>query len=143
MVSGYANSNISNPSYDDVCGGDTGAAESLQITFDPKIIPLSKILEIFFRTHDYTTLNRQGNDVGTQYRSGIYYTSSEQKNAAEEAKPKDAVTEILELKNFYPAEDYHQDFYDRNKSYPYCRLIIDPKVHKLMEEFKKEVKDNG
>lgn len=143
VTSGYANSKIENPSYEEVCSGMTGAAEALRITFDPQVIPLSKIMEVFFGTHDYTTLNRQGNDTGEQYRSGIYFSNEEQEKIANQAKPKEAVTEILKLENFYPAENYHQNFYENNRNYPYCRLIIDPKITKLLAEFKEEVIING
>jgi peptide-methionine (S)-S-oxide reductase len=152
VVSGYAASNVANPSYQQVCSGRTGAAEAIQITFDPNIISYEKLLEIFWHLHDPTTLNRQGNDVGTQYRSGIYYTSEEQKRIAEASKAaleqshaykNPVVTEIVPFTNFYPAEDYHQDYYDSNRYQPYCMLVIDPKVRKLLKEYSNEVKEVG
>lgn len=135
VVSGYANSKTSNPTYEQVSNQETGAVEAIQVTFDPQTIPLSTILEVFFATHDPTTLNQQGNDVGPQYRSGIYFSNDEQKKIASETKPKNAVTEIMKLENFYKAGDYHQDFYDKNRNYPYCRLIIDPKINKLLNKY--------
>lgn len=138
--SGYANSNQIDPSYDDVASGQTGAAESNKVTFDPNIISLEKILDVFFRLHDPTTLNRQGNDVGTEYRSAIFYENEDQKEIAlkvlkkitdEKLYPDPLVTEVAPLKNFYEAEADHKDFYDRNKDAPYCRLVIDPKIQKL------------
>ncbi len=141
VVSGYANSKVLNPTYEQVSSGETKAAEGIQIKFDPDIISVETIFRVFFATHDPTTMNQQGNDVGTQYRSGIYYETDKQKRVAEELKPKDAVTEIMKLENFYPAEDYNQDFYDKNRNYPYCRIIIDPKIQKLLKEFKEEVKE--
>jgi len=118
-------------------------AESIQIEFDPSIIPYEKILEIFWTIHDPTTLNRQGADVGTQYRSVIFYNSNKQKKIAEESKQPSFVTEIVPLDKFYKAEDYHQNFYDRNKSYPYCQIVINPKIQKLLEEFKKDVRQDA
>ena len=143
VTSGYANSRIENPTYEQVSSEETGAAEAIQVVYDPNVIPLTTILKIFFAEHDSTQLNQQGNDVGTQYRSGIYYSTDDQKKIAEEEKPAGAVTEIKKLENFYSAESYHQNFYDKNRNYPYCRLIIDPKINKLLKEFSKEVKDNG
>ncbi|HEX6484803.1 MAG TPA: peptide-methionine (S)-S-oxide reductase MsrA [Ktedonobacteraceae bacterium] len=150
VVSGYAASEVANPSYEEVCSGRTGAAEATQITFDPSIISFEKLLEIFWHVHDPTTLNRQGNDVGTQYRSGIYYHNDEQKRIALASKEaleksgaykKPVVTEIVPFTNFYPAEDYHKEYYDRNRSQPYCQYVIDPKVRKLLKEYRKEVKE--
>jgi peptide-methionine (S)-S-oxide reductase len=150
VVPGYAASNIPNPSYQAVCTGRTGAAEAIQITYDPSIISYDNLLEIFWHLHDPTTLNRQGNDVGTQYRSAIFYHSDEQKRialASEEALEKSGtykkpvVTEIAPFTNFYPAEDYHKDYYDNNRSQPYCTFIIDPKVQKLLREYRKELKE--
>lgn len=149
VVSGYAASNIPNPSYEAVCTGRTGAAEAIQITFDPAIISYEKLLEIFWHTHDPTTLNRQGNDIGTQYRSAIYYHNDAQKQAALASKAaleqsraykKPVVTEITTFTNFYPAEDYHRDYYDRNRAQPYCMFVIDPKVQKLLKEYRDELK---
>lgn len=149
VVSGYAASQVPNPSYEQVCTGRTGAAEAIQITFDPSIISYEKLLEIFWHLHDPTTLNRQGNDVGTQYRSAVFYHNDEQKRVAEAAKEaieksgtykKPIVTEISPFTNFYPAEDYHTDYYDSNRFQPYCAYVIDPKVQKLLKEYRDEVK---
>lgn len=152
VVSGYASSKVANPSYQAVCSGRTGAAEAVQITFDPSVITYDKLLEIFWHVHDPTTLNRQGNDVGTQYRSGIYYHNDEQKNialASKEAIDKSGsyrnsvVTEILPFTNFYPAEDYHQEYYDNNPYQPYCMAVIDPKVRKLLKEYRNDLKEEA
>ena len=150
VVPGYAASQVENPSYEEVCTGRTGAAEATQITYDPSIITYDTLLEIFWHTHDPTTLNRQGNDVGTQYRSAIFYQNDEQKQSALASKEaleksgaykKPVVTEIVPFTNFYLAEDYHKDYYDRNRSQGYCMFVIDPKVKKLLNEYKKVVKD--
>lgn len=150
VVSGYASSKVANPSYQAVCSGRTGAAEAVQVTFDPSVISYDKLLEIFWHVHDPTTLNRQGNDVGTQYRSGIYYQSDEQKRVALASKEaidksgsyrKPVVTEIEPFTNFFPAEDYHQEYYDRNSHQPYCMAVIDPKVRKLLKEYRNELKE--
>lgn len=152
VMSGYAGGSggeNSVPSYEQVSSGRTGHLEAIQIEFDPNIISYEKTLEVFFATHDPTTLNRQGQDVGTQYRSAIFYHSEDQKKIAEKIKSniensgmyKDPiVTEIVPFTNFYKAEEYHQNFYDKNKSYPYCQIIINPKIKKLLEEFKNDVK---
>lgn len=147
VISGYSGGTVDNPTYDEVCSGTTGHAETIQIGFDPKIISFEKLLEIFFALHDPTTLNRQGNDVGTQYRSTIFYHTDAQKQTAQKVKEKieksgmydPIVTEIVHFKNFYKAENYHQNYFDSNRSQPYCQLVIDPKIKKLMEEFKQEV----
>jgi peptide-methionine (S)-S-oxide reductase len=150
VVPGYAASQVENPSYEEVCTGRTGAAEAIQITYDPSIITYDTLLEIFWHTHDPTTLNRQGNDVGTQYRSAIFYQNDEQKRSALASKEaleksgaykKPVVTEIVPFTNFYLAEDYHKDYYERNRSQGYCMFVIDPKVKKLLNEYKKVVKD--
>ena len=150
VVSGYAASQVANPSYKEVCTGRTGAAEAVQITYDPSVISYDTLLEIFWHTHEPTTLNRQGNDVGTQYRSAIFYSNDEQKQialASKEALEKSGaynrpiVTEIVPFTNFYPAEDYHRDYYDRNRSQGYCMFVIDPKVKKLLKEYKQVLKD--
>jgi peptide-methionine (S)-S-oxide reductase len=150
VIPGYAASQVANPSYKEVCTGRTGAAEATQITYDPSIISYDTLLEIFWRTHDPTTLNRQGNDVGTQYRSAIYYENEAQKQVALASKEalekagvykKPIVTEITPFTNFYPAEDYHKDYYDNNRSQGYCMVIIDPKVKKLLKEYRDVVKD--
>src|SRR2546421_11034019 len=129
VVSGYAASQVENPSYEAVCSGRTGAAEAIEITYDPSIISYNKLLEIFWHVHDPTTLNRQGNDVGTQYRSAIFYHDEEQKEQALASKAtleaartykKPVVTEIVPFTNFYPAETYHKDYYDNNRYQPYC-----------------------
>lgn len=149
VIPGYAASQIENPSYEQVCSGRTGAAEAIQVTYDPSIISYEKLLEIFWHVHDPTTLNRQGNDIGTQYRSAIYYHTDEQLRialASKEALEKSGtykqpvVTEIVPFTNFYPAEDYHMDYYDRNRYQPYCQVVIDPKVQKLLKEYRTEVK---
>lgn len=143
VMSGYAGGSPSadgeNPSYEKVSEGSTGHLEAIQIEFDPSIISYEKILEVFFATHDPTTLNRQGQDIGTQYRSAIFYHSEDQKKTAERLKKSSFVTQILPFDKFYKAEEYHQNFYDRNKSYPYCQIIINPKIKKLLEEFKNDV----
>jgi peptide-methionine (S)-S-oxide reductase len=150
VVSGYAASQVANPSYKEVCTGRTGAAEAVQITYDPSVISYDTLLEIFWHTHDPTTLNRQGNDVGTQYRSAIFYSNDEQKQfalASKEALEKSGVynrpivTEIVPFTNFYAAEDYHKEYYDRNRSQGYCMFVIDPKVKKLLKEYKQVLKD--
>jgi peptide-methionine (S)-S-oxide reductase len=150
VQSGYAASQVANPSYKQVCTGKTGAAEGIQITYDPAIISYETLLDVFWHTHDPTTLNRQGNDVGTQYRSAIYYHNEQQKQAAlasKEALEKSStyknpiVTEITEFSNFYPAEEYHENYYDNNPSQGYCMVIIDPKIKKLLKTYGNEVKE--
>jgi peptide-methionine (S)-S-oxide reductase len=150
VIPGYTASKVANPSYEAVCTGRTGAAEAVQVTFDPSVISFETVLEIFWHLHDPTTLNRQGHDVGTQYRSGIYYHSDEQKRvalASKEAIDKSGtyrnpvVTEIVPFTNFYPAEDYHREYYERNRYQPYCRAVIDPKVRKLLKEYRDELKE--
>ena len=150
VVSGYAASQVENPSYEAVCSGRTGAAEAVQITYDPSVISYDKLLEIFWHVHDPTTLNRQGNDIGTQYRSAIFYHNEEQHRTALASKEaleksgaykKPIVTEIAPFTNFYPAEDYHTEYYDRNRYQPYCMFVIDPKVQKLLKEYRNEVKE--
>ncbi len=152
VVSGYAASKVPNPSYQAVCSGKTGATEAVQITYDPAVISYEKLLDIFWHLHDPTTLNRQGNDVGTQYRSGLYYTSEEQKRialASKEALEKSGlyknpvVTEIVPFTNFYPAEEYHQDYYDENRSQGYCMFVIDPKIQKLLKEYRNDLKEGA
>ena len=150
VVAGYAASQIENPSYQAVCTGRTGAAEAIQITYDPSIISYATLLDIFWLTHDPTTLNRQGNDIGTQYRSAIFYQNDDQKQGALASKAaleksgaykKPIVTEITPFTNFYLAEDYHKDYYDNNRSQGYCTFVIDPKVKKLLKEYSNVVKD--
>lgn len=150
VMPGYAGGDTENPSYQDVSGGATGHAEAVQITYDPAVISYKKLLAVFLATHDPTTLNQQGADIGTQYRSMIFYHSNEQKKLAlqskrelEKAKKhKDpVVTEIVPYSVFYTAEEYHRNYFDNNRSYPYCRVIIDPKIQKLLKEFDTDVKD--
>ena len=138
IASGYAGGKTENPTYKDVCTGETGHAEVIQVTFDPQLVSYEKILETFWEAHDPTTLNRQGADSGTQYRSIILYNSESQKSAAEKSKAeaqkhfsKPIVTEIVPLKKFYKAEGYHQDYYRSNPDQPYCRFVIRPKVEKF------------
>ncbi len=153
VESGYTGGNVENPTYKAVCSGNTGHAEVVQITFDPSVVTFSDILQVFFAAHDPTTLNKQGNDVGTQYRSAIFYANTTQKEVAEtyisqleSAKTwsKGIVTEVSPLTTFYKAEDYHQDYYEQNGSQPYCAFVVRPKVEKFMKEFgaraKKEYK---
>ena len=151
-ISGYAGGVVDNPTYYQVCNGTTGHAEVVQITFDPTIITFEDILYVFWRTHDPTTLNRQGYDVGTQYRSIILYHSEQQRASAEKSKrDTDAsglwsnpiVTEISPFTTFYKAEDYHQNFYRDNPYQPYCRAIIDPKITKLRKEFREKLKQTS
>lgn len=149
VLPGYSGGQVKNPSYEQVCSGRTGHAESIQIEFDPKVINFEKILDIFWRTHDPTTLNRQGNDVGTQYRSAIFYRDLKQKEIAEKSKRalenegiyKDPiVTEITPFSGFYVAEDYHKNYYDEHRDAPYCSYVIDPKVHKLLVNYENDVR---
>ncbi|MGH9833396.1 MAG: peptide-methionine (S)-S-oxide reductase MsrA [Blastocatellia bacterium] len=147
--SGYSGGHVKNPTYREVCAGTTGHAEVVQITFDPQVITFKDLLKVFFTIHDPTTLNRQGADVGTQYRSAIYYHSPAQKAAAEEiiaemtaAKLWDdpIVTELTALDEFYPAEDYHRDYFQRNPQQPYCQMVIAPKVAKSRKQFLDKLK---
>jgi len=141
---GYAGGHTKNPTYEEVCGGKTGHAEAIKIEYDPQVISLETLLTVFFATHDPTTLNRQGDDVGEQYRSTILYSTDEQKKISEnfikeldssssEGKP--VVTEVKMLKKFYPAEDYHKNYYENHKSQSYCQVIINPKLKKVQEKF--------
>jgi peptide-methionine (S)-S-oxide reductase len=139
VVSGFAGGTTPNPSYEEVCTGDTGHAEVVQITFDPSVITYDKLLEIFWEAHDPTTLNRQGADAGTQYRSIILYSNDAQKAAAEKSKAEAAkhfsspiVTQIVPLTKFYPAEEYHQNYYNQHKGQGYCQFVIGPKLRKLI-----------
>ena len=150
VTPGYAGGNKENPTYEEVCSGQTGHAEAIQIEFDPKLVGFDKILDIFWHTHDPTTLNMQGNDIGTQYRSAIFYRSDKQKEEALKSKEefekervyKDPiVTQIIPFTNFYEAENYHKDYFDKNKEYPYCTYVINPKIQKLMEKYVKDVKE--
>jgi len=140
VQSGYAGGRVANPSYEDVCTGTTGHAEVVQITFDPQVVTFEDLLHVFFTIHDPTTLNRQGADVGTQYRSAIFYHSPEQKAAAERVIAElqaqklwdePVVTELKPLTAFYPAEEYHRDYFRRNPNQGYCRAVIAPKVAKV------------
>jgi peptide-methionine (S)-S-oxide reductase len=152
VVSGYAGGTVDHPTYQQVCTGTTGHAEVTQITYDPHVISYADLLYVFWRTHDPTTLNRQGADVGTQYRSIILYHDEEQKAIAERSKretdasglwPNPIVTEIVPLGEFYPAEDYHQDYYRQNRFQPYCMMVIDPKIRKFKKEFGDKLKDQA
>jgi peptide-methionine (S)-S-oxide reductase len=149
VVSGYAGGTVPNPTYQEVCNGTTGHAEAVQIIFDPATISFDELLEVFWRTHDPTTLNRQGADSGTQYRSAIFHHDERQRQVAERSKrdadaaglwPDPIVTEIVPFTRFYPAEGYHQDYYRLNSFQPYCRLVIDPKIAKLQKEFADKLK---
>ncbi len=142
VTPGYSGGTVENPSYEAVSSGSTGHAESVQIDFDEKIISFRALLEVFFKLHDPTTLNRQGADMGTQYRSTIFYHDKSQKQTAEKVKNetqsmyKDKiVTEITEFSNFYPADPSHKDYYFKHRNSPYCMLVIDPKINKLKKEF--------
>jgi peptide-methionine (S)-S-oxide reductase len=145
VVSGYAGGQTENPTYREVCSGTTGHAEVIQITYDPVVISYEKLLESFWDAHDPTTLNRQGADEGTQYRSIILYENEAEKAAAEQSKTmaqkhfkSPIVTEIVPLKKFYPAEGYHQDYYNLNPNQGYCRVVIAPKVEKFKQKLKKD-----
>jgi len=149
VESGYAGGATANPSYEQVCSGTTGHAEVVQIAFDPAVVSFKEILEVFFVIHDPTTLNRQGNDAGTQYRSAIFYHSPEQKAQAEQViKTLDGariwnspiVTEVVPAQTFYRAEGYHQDYFLRNPAQPYCMLVVAPKVAKLRKHFLAKLK---
>jgi len=146
-VSGYMGGQVKNPTYAQVCGGDTGHAEVIEVEYNPEVISFEELLLIFFKTHNPTTLNRQGNDVGTQYRSAIFYTDDEQKAAAEAMiKQLDAegifdhkiVTQVVPVETFYKAEGYHQDYFNNNSSQPYCAFVIQPKLNKFIKEFKEK-----
>ncbi len=149
VVSGYAGGTVENPTYQQVCRGNTGHAEVVQITFEPEVISFEDLLYVFWRTHDPTTLNRQGADVGPQYRSVIFYHTETQKASAEKSKketdasglwPDPIVTEITPFSNFYEAEAYHQNYYRLNPNQPYCRMVIDPKVRKFKKEFQAKLR---
>ena len=151
VISGYANGHTQNPSYREVCSGDTGHAEVVKIEFDPQKVSLQQLLEVFFVIHDPTTLNRQGHDVGTQYRSGIYWQNDEQKQAAQtiiqELKDSKAyvqpiVTEVEALDHFWPAEEEHQHYFARNPFQGYCAHVVAPKVDKFMKTFKQLVRQD-
>jgi len=146
---GYSGGHVKNPTYKEVCEETTGHAEVVQITFDPEIVSFTQILEVFFVTHDPTTLNRQGNDVGTQYRSAIFYHSEKQKEVAnkviqlfeeEKVYNQPIVTEVTQFDKFYIAEDYHMNYYARNKNQGYCQFVIAPKLDKFRKIFKDDLK---
>ncbi|NIJ50884.1 peptide-methionine (S)-S-oxide reductase [Dyadobacter arcticus] len=149
VVSGYSGGHDPNPNYKDVCSGSTGHAECVEVTYDPKVITYADLLEAFFRSHDPTSLNRQGNDVGTQYRSAIYYRTDDQKSLAEQAKSeldksgaygKPIVTEITKASKFYLAEDYHQNYFANNPDQGYCAFVIAPKLDKFKKVFKEKLR---
>jgi peptide-methionine (S)-S-oxide reductase len=149
VLPGYTGGNMDNPTYDRVSGGNTGHAEAIKIDFDQDAISFDDLLSVFFNTHDPTTLNRQGNDVGTQYRSAIFYTNEEQKIKAEniikelndnKAYDKPVVTEVKKFEKFFEAEDYHKNYYKNNKEAGYCQIIIAPKLEKLQKRFNNLIK---
>lgn len=149
VTSGFSGGERPNPTYEEVCTGRTDHAEVIQIAFDPKVISFDELLEVFWKTHDPTTLNRQGADVGTQYRSVIFYHNDEQKNKAKKYKEElnkegiwdnPIVTEISPFKNFYSAEEYHQEYYDKNPNAGYCSFVITPKIEKFKKIFKDRLK---
>ena len=150
VTSGYIGGKNPNPTYKQVCTGLTGHAEAVEIEYDPDLVPYEKLLEVFFATHDPTTLNRQGADSGTQYRSGVFYHDDEQKQIADKVIerlnvarvfPQRIVTEVTEASTFYPAEDYHQDYFENNPFQPYCQAAVSPKVAKVRKVFKDLLKD--
>ncbi|MCB2179974.1 peptide-methionine (S)-S-oxide reductase MsrA [bacterium] len=152
VESGYAGGNIPDPSYKLVCTGTTGHAEVVQVTFDPEIITYQDLLNVFFTIHDPTTLNRQGADIGTQYRSAIFYHTPEQKEIAKQTIQQftdegvwddPIVTEIVPLTDFYLAEDYHQEYFTNNPNQPYCRAVVAPKVAKFRKKFVNKLKANA
>lgn len=148
VVSGYAGGKNVNPTYREVCGGNTGHAEVVQVTFDPSVVSYRIVLEVFFAIHDPTTRNRQGNDVGTQYRSVIFYHSSEQKTVVDDVIGKlnaevfdgQIVTEVVPLPEFFAAEDYHQNYFNDNPAQPYCQFVVSPKVAKFRKQYLSHLK---
>ena len=149
IMPGYAGGTVPNPTYEQVCNGNTGYAEAIEIEYDPKEISYEELLEIFFATHDPTTLNRQGNDVGTQYRSAIFFNNEEEKSIAKKVIDKltadklfdnPIVTTLEPLEKFYPAENYHHDYFDQNRDQPYCQFVISPKIQKFKEKFADKMK---
>lgn len=149
VKSGYEGGTVANPSYEDVCTGTTGHAEVIEVTYDPAVIKYEELLEVFWKSHDPTTLNRQGADVGTQYRSVVFYHNDEQKQLAEKYKKelndakafnKPIVTQITKASPFYVAENYHQDYFNKNGTEPYCKMVILPKMEKLEKLFKDKLK---
>lgn len=150
VIPGYCGGEVENPTYEEVCGATTGHAEAIQIAFDPKTISYDLLLEIFFYTHNPTTPNQQGNDIGPQYRSVVFYHNSDQKDSAEKIIDKlendkvydrPIVTKVESFTKFYEAEDYHKNYFDRNREAPYCDITIAPKIHKLLEKYGKDVKE--
>lgn len=151
-ISGYSGGTVPTPSYKQVCAGTTGHAEVVQITFDSSVLSFRQLLEVFFTIHDPTTLNRQGNDTGTQYRSAIFYHTPEQKTTADEVIKEltgarmwgnPIVTEVTPLQVFYPAEDYHQRYFEHNPDQPYCRVVVAPKVAKFRKQYLSKLKKVG
>lgn len=149
IESGYSGGNTKNPTYKEVCTGETGHAEVIQITYNPGLVSFAELLRVFFTMHDPTTLNRQGNDIGTQYRSVIFYHNTEQQHEAEAViqeinkqhiYPNPVVTQVVPFSEFYKAEDYHQNYYNQNKEQSYCRFVIQPKVEKFEKIFKDRIK---
>ncbi|PWS26272.1 peptide-methionine (S)-S-oxide reductase [Pedobacter yonginense] len=149
VVSGYMGGELKHPTYMEICNGDTGHAEVIQVQFDEKVISFNELLLIFFKTHNPTTLNRQGNDTGTQYRSIIFYANQEQKEQAEKmideltrekVYEKAIITEVCPISDFYEAEDYHQNYFLQNQGKPYCAFVIQPKLNKFISDFKDMVK---
>ena len=150
VFSGYIGGTVANPDYQEVCSGATGHAEAVQIRFDPREISFAELLEVFWQIHNPTTLNRQGADVGSQYRSAIFYHDERQRQVAEDSRrtaaasgkwPDPIVTAILPAQTFYPAEDYHQDYYRLNAFQPYCQMVIFPKLKKLQTDFGDKLKE--
>jgi len=149
VQSGYTGGKIKNPGYEAVSSGTTNHAEAIQITFDPSQISFSTLLDVFFTTHDPTTMNRQGADVGSQYRSAVFYHSDDQKKETEKKiadinqsniYPDQVVTQVLPFSEFFTAENYHQNYFDKNPSLPYCQIVINPKLTKLIQKFGKQLK---
>lgn len=150
VLPGYAGGSVENPTYDEVCMGNTGHAESIQIEFDPEQILFEKLLDVFWHTHDPTTVNKQGNDIGPQYRSEIFYHDEKQRQIAEKSKtdiekegvyPNPIVTRITPFTNFYVAEDYHKNYFEKHRGASYCSYVISPKIHKLLDLYGKDVKE--
>lgn len=149
IESGYTGGTVENPTYKQVCTGETGHAEVTKIMFNPDVISFNELLEVFWTTHDPTTLNQQGADIGTQYRSAVFYLNDEQKMQAEKSKSEIAtqiwdgsiVTEITPLKKYYKAEDYHQNYFNQNSDQSYCRFVINPKLEKFRKKFRDKIKD--
>lgn len=150
VVPGYSGGSKPNPTYEEVCTGNTGHAEAIQIKFDPKVISFEQLLEVFLKLHDPTTLNRQGNDMGSQYRSAIFFHNAGQKEIAQKmikrleksgAFNSQIVTQIEPFRSFFEAENYHRNYYDKNRMAGYCQVVIDPKIHKLYKDFKDTIKE--